>query len=157
MNELVSTISGPVLLGVFAAVGGIIFLTVWQVLRENGLFGRRIAAVVALCVSLLCLVGVYQWLFAKGGHRNTNDSSETNLNLLLLPYAALAVALITVLLFMFFRKAFQDRGLKRSVRESKRKQKLIHTSEPRLKDGYLQPGNRRKLFNPFGDKPNEDK
>jgi hypothetical protein len=148
MNEFVLVIAGSVIPVVLISVWGIIFLTVWHVLRQNRLFEGKTAAVAALCVSFLCMVGLYQWLCVEGGHERVN-SSETNLNLLLLPYAALAVAVIAVLLFMLFSRSFRVRESKRSVKESRRRQGPIYPSKRLRKDDYSQTRNPKEVDRPF--------
>jgi len=155
MNEVISTISGPVLLGVFAALWGIIFLVVWQVLRENGLFGKRIAAAVAMCVSLLAVVGIYQIFFAaKAGKDASGSSGQTGVGLVLLPYTVLGIAILVLLLLVFLtklargyeRKNLPTDVLKRteSSFQSKYQEERL-ASVNRQKKRYANPGRETRM------------
>ena len=58
-------------------------------------FGRIHSFILAVCVSMLSVIGIVRYL-------------DNSLEILLLPYAALAMALLLLLLFSFIGRSFKD-------------------------------------------------
>jgi hypothetical protein len=85
---------------VFAAVAVILFLILFavclQVLQRVPLFQGNSAKVLAVCVALLCLVGLGRMFtgFKK-------DTSGSGWDVILLPYAALALAILFGLILLW--------------------------------------------------------
>jgi hypothetical protein len=104
MNTIILAFSGIHLL-CLAAIFVILVITINKVLQETAFFKSAVAsAVVAVCVSLLSIIGMVQ-LFAPGD--GVNASSVDNLDkssgfdFILLPYIALGIAIIVILLLKF--------------------------------------------------------
>lgn len=126
MKEYILAISEPMFLLCVGAIWAIIFLTVWKVLKQMSLFkGRTAAAILALCVSLLCTVGLHQCFFVTDGTYEAAGNSEkigVNLNFILLPYTVLALAILLLVLLRSIAKLFSSEKVKKSSEETKRGQ-----------------------------------
>ena len=88
-----------------AAVFVIVLTTVHRTLQK--LFQGRTAILMALAVSALCIVGMYQFLGAPGDSSRgpvTGNQTNVTLNYILLPYVALAVAILLSQLLLFASK-----------------------------------------------------
>ena len=93
-----------VLFGV--AVFVIVLTTVHRTLQKT-LFQGRTAIVMALAVSVLCIVGMCQFLGTPGDSSSgpeTGNKTNVTLNYILLPYVALAVAILLSQLLLFASK-----------------------------------------------------
>ncbi len=89
-----------------AAVFVIVLATVHRTLRKT-LFQGKTAIFMSLAVSALCIVGMYQLLGAPGDSSSgpeTGDKTNVTLNYILLPYVALAVAILLSQLLLFVSK-----------------------------------------------------
>ena len=109
---------------VLGAVFAILFITIFTTLKRASLFGGGTAAIVALCVSLLCIVGLYQFL--GPGHKTPelpvrDDKSGIGLHTILLPYATLAIAMLLALFLLFLLNAFRGERLKRYSKDTERR------------------------------------
>ena len=105
-----------------AAVGDIfviLFACIFAALKQGALFGRAATAIVATCVSLLCVVGLF------GSFGLGNETSDTahkngmlgrNMEIILIPYEALAIAILLTLLFLFLLKVFGGKKLERYLK-----------------------------------------
>ena len=123
LSELVS-------LAALGAVFAILFITISTALKEASLFRGKAAIVVALAVSVLCIVGLSQFL--GPGTRTAdvplrNDKSGIGWHTILLPYTTLAIAILLVLLLSFLLKAFRGERLKRQLGDTEHRFK-----EPQL-------------------------
>ena len=87
------------------ALFAIIFVTVHRTLCSMPLIQSKITTtIMALSVSVLCLVGIYECLTASSvAHKSIEPENKTNttLNYILLPYVALAIAIIFSQLLLF--------------------------------------------------------
>ena len=88
------------------AVFVIVLTTVHKTLQKT-LFQGRTTIVMALAVSVLCIVGMYQFLGTPGDSSSgpeTGNKTNVTLNYILLPYVALAVAILLSQLLLFASK-----------------------------------------------------
>ena len=137
MKEYVLAISGPISLLCVAAIWGIIFITVWKVLLQMPVFKGGTAMIVALCVSLLSIIGLSTLVAGGDGLREVNgNGSRTsgNLDFILLSYAVLGIAILLLLLLRCIAKIFRSEKVKRHLEETKRgeteqRYQLENTSE----------------------------
>ena len=88
---MINTFEIIILAPVFIIVLVISFNALQSALRVS----RMCSFILSVCVSILSVIGIVRCL---------KDSIE----ILLLPYAALAVAILLVLLFSFFGRSFKD-------------------------------------------------
>ena len=92
----------------------ILYVVISGSLQKSALFGKDATIAVAFCVTFLCVLGLYETLALRG---NTNQTGVgrggTGCEDLLVPYTALALAILTVLLLLFIRKVLgHDDGRK---------------------------------------------
>jgi hypothetical protein len=93
-------------------VGIAIFVLVWVVVhrtfKEVPLFeGKATAATMATCVSLLSVMGMFHFLGAGVGPHSVSEKAGgqgTNLDFILLPYAALGIAIVLLSLYLYGAK-----------------------------------------------------
>ena len=124
-----------------AAIFIILFVIILRSLQEVSIFERATNVVVALCVTVLCIIGLHQSFlgsrvtqrisssvpsevrneFAKNistGTSKKNDNLNHDRDLILLPYTALALAIILSLFLMFMIKVLPGDKLKRRFKET---------------------------------------
>jgi len=127
-------------------VGIAIFVLVWvvvhRILKEIHFFeGLASIAIVATCVSLLPVMGMFHFLGAGVGPHSVSEKvggEGTNLDFILLPYAALGIAIVLLALYL---------SGARLLRNSKPKNSLGHAED-----------RTESVFQPYpckGDKPAE--
>jgi hypothetical protein len=99
MNVLLSTtgISIYVLCGLPIFV--ILCMTIATALRQGSTFGKNAGVVIALCVSLLCVLGLYRMLVPAAG-----GGGPLGVDPILWPYTALGIAVLLLLFLMFLGK-----------------------------------------------------
>jgi ABC-type uncharacterized transport system permease subunit len=65
------------------------------------MFGRRTAVMVAVCIALLCIIGMGRtFLPAEAAKDISGQSDPMGIDLVLLPYTALGIAVMLVLLLL---------------------------------------------------------
>ena len=122
-------ISEPMLLLAAGAIFVILFVSISAALKEGSLFGRTATMIVTICVSLLCIIGLFH---LSGLGNETTDTAQkngtlgSNSDIILIPYEALAIAILVILFLLFLLKIFgvdklpsNSRGTKHRMRESK--------------------------------------
>jgi ABC-type uncharacterized transport system permease subunit len=96
-----------IMLVIFGAAVFVIVLTTIHRTLQKTMFQGRTALLLAFAVSALCIVGMYQFLGIPsdsfGGPETANKTNVT-LNYILLPYVALAVAILLSQLLLFASK-----------------------------------------------------
>ncbi len=114
MKALLLTFTTPMLALCAVAIFVILFATIPRTLKEISLFTRGTSVVVALCVSVLCTMGLKHFLLSgEGGHTVSGHASEINsqtgIEIIVLPYAALAIAILLCLLLLAIARIFAGR------------------------------------------------
>lgn len=131
MEKLLLALNGVVQLAVgitmFALLWVIIFKTVEKI---PFLAGKLVGATVATCVSLLSVIGMLRFLGARDGtynsaHETGGDSS--NVNCILLPYAALGIAILLLALYLFVSRLLgRDKSRKSPTDTERRSESIFH-------------------------------
>lgn len=124
---------------VLAVVFVILYLVIVVALRKMGPFSPMAQHVLAICVSLLAVIGFAQLLSGSGGSKEDAGKSGW-LDFVLLPYIALAIALLLALLIGLFARAL-SRGPRDRETEEPRKQSRLR--KPDDKESGSLPLNRR--------------
>jgi nitrate reductase gamma subunit len=122
MKEYVLAISGPIFLLCIVAIWGIIFISVWKALMQMSLFNGITAVIVALCVSLLSIIGMFTFVAGRNELQEVNGNGSStggSLNLILLLYAVLGIAILLLFLLRFIGKIFRSEKLKKYFEETK--------------------------------------
>lgn len=138
---------------IIAAIFIILFAFIYAALKEMAIFGRNTHAILAVCVSLLCIISLCQLFVSRqgaGGMKNqpiartvnspgegaTEKDDEQNIwiPVLLLPYSGLALTLLLlpfVLLLGVFRKGRCWQKIVRTCRK-------LTTANADIEQGKLQ-------------------
>jgi hypothetical protein len=108
------------------AVFAILFVTILKVLREAAFFKGRTSVLIALCVALLCIVGLSEFVVPNGLHGGPEPTVKTRgtLDYLLLPYVALAVAILVSHLLVFASKIAPGMRSEHPAQKSERPQAM---------------------------------
>ena len=94
-------------LGLFVglAVWIILFAVVLDVLKKHSPFDGWAVYVIAVCVALLSVVGIFQFL-APADNAAAPKLQDSPFLFLLLPYAAMGISILIVLLLLLFTKTW---------------------------------------------------
>ena len=80
----------------------ILFVVIHKILKQMSIFQGPATVIVAICVSLLSVIGLSRFfVIADVACKTTENRHDITLNFILLPYTALAFAIILVLLLSF--------------------------------------------------------
>jgi hypothetical protein len=114
MNTISSTTAGALFLLCAVPIFVILYVTISGSLQRSAMLGKNATIAVALCATFLCMLGLYEVLIPR---RNTNQTDVggrgIGFDFLLIPYAALALAILAVLLLLFVQKVLgHDDGTK---------------------------------------------
>jgi tellurite resistance protein TehA-like permease len=108
MEQSLGSLTGAVGLLAGAAIWAILFVVILGALKRASLFSGPATYVVAACASLLSVIGMSR-IFSGGPGRSAGAGKENLLEFLLLPYAAMGIAMLLVLLLLLLRKRRPDR------------------------------------------------
>lgn len=94
-----------------ASIFVILFVVIAKTLQQMAMFNKNTAIVVALCTTLLCMVGLYR-TFVQPSSANAAATQDVppSLEFLLWPYTVMALAILCVLLVLFVRGLVGHRG-----------------------------------------------
>jgi len=142
MQEPIHIVSGGLAVLALVAVFTIVLVVAYRVLKEMSFFGRTGNWVVACCVALLSVVGCVR---SFGGSEPSTGSSGrptgTNapFDFILLPYVALPIAIISVLLLSFVLKLLGRGDIMRFDEKAFRKRhRLLDLKERSRDSGHTQ-------------------
>lgn len=115
MDSLIKSLSSGIELLIGIAIWAILFAVILEVLKKASPFEGWTRYVLAACVSLLSVIGMHRMLArrpAEGGDQGGIDP----FSFLLVPYAAMGIAMLIVLLLLFLwrlacRSASRGEGL----------------------------------------------
>ncbi len=104
MNTIISTAAASIYMLCAVPVAVILFVIIWRAVQQVPMFSRS-PVVITVCVTLLCMIGLYQ-TFVLPGDPETVASRDVRPLLLfvLIPYTALALAILCTLLLLFIRR-----------------------------------------------------
>lgn len=132
MAQSTSILSEPILFLGVVSIFVILFLIILNVLQQMSFFKGKTATIVALCISLLCILGLHQYFFVTteiGEISENSENSGTELNIILLPYAALALAILLLIFLLFAATIFRSDKLKKYFAQTERRIKKSSLSE----------------------------
>ena len=102
MSSLIPYLTNPAMAIVTVFFGSLIFVTVFKSLRKWGFFEGWTNPLVAVCVTVLCLMGMYQ--LADSPHQTADQPPDDarhrrheDLHLFLFPYALLGILILLIL------------------------------------------------------------
>ena len=108
MQQSMSGLTGAVGLLVAAVISVILFVAILGVLKKAPLFSCWARYVLAVCASLLSVIGMSR-IFVGATGRSGGAGRERLLEFLLLPYTAMGIAILLVLLLLLLRKVVSAR------------------------------------------------
>ena len=108
MNDLISLLSSGIGLLIGVAIWAILFVVILEVLKKASPFSGWATYVIAVCVSLLSVIGMHRMLAGAPSHSPDTDEKDP-FGFLLLPYAAMGIAMLIVLLLLFLRRMLPTR------------------------------------------------
>ncbi len=134
MIGLLLTLTTPMFVLCAIAIFVVLFATVLRAMKEMSLFTPGTSIVVAFCVSVLCMVGLQHFLLSgEGGqevsHHASKSDGRTTIEIILLPYAALAIVIILYLLLV---------GIARIFAGSKQREYIAKKKTPVIKSEQVQ-------------------
>jgi len=118
--------SSPGILPIGAAIFIVLFTVILTTLRRAEPFPRGANVTLAICASLLAMIGMLR-TFGQVGETAKN-SGGTWLDFILLPYTAMAIAMLLVLLLLLLDRLVS------------RKKKALDRTKPRFPDRYAECG-----------------
>ncbi len=112
-------------LTLIAAIVMFIVLTaiIYRVISGIILFAEPVAFVLAVCMALLCLIAMTDFISVKAAEDQSQTAShiiDIRLDCILLPYASLALAILLLPLVLLFIRIHKMIGAKRKLRQVKR-------------------------------------
>jgi len=122
VKEPVLYFGEPILFLALAAIFILLFVVISKVLKEVSFFKGNAAVIIALCVSLLSIIGFSQLVAGGDGLREVNNKGGRAGNILefiLLPYTVLGIAIILLLFIAFIAKIFRGEKVKKYSEEIK--------------------------------------
>ena len=96
---------------------------IYRAISEIPLFAKPVAFFVAVCMALLCLIAMTDFIAVKAAEHQSQTAShiiDIRLDCILLPYASLALAIIFLPLVLLFIRIHKMIETKRKLRQVKR-------------------------------------
>ena len=115
LHELILLLSATVIFT-------ILFVIIHRILKQMSIFQGPAVVIIAICVSLLSVMGLSRFfVIADVTSKTTENRHDITLDFILLPYTALALAIILVLLLSFVSRIFKNHRMNKSCKEIPRK------------------------------------
>ena len=126
MNPIGPSVAAPMFVLCAVAVFVILFAIILRTLRQMPFFDGSNPVPVAVCVTLLCILGLHQVFVQPAGTETAPaDDARRSLDFLLLPYTAMALAMLLALCLLLLDKVVRSRGYARLRTEIvKRRERL---------------------------------
>jgi len=80
----------------------LLFIVIWRTLNQHSFFREPFDLIIALCVSVLCIVSLFAFYIPEQGHSYNRPSGRP---FILLPFFVLAVMIILGFAILILRKA----------------------------------------------------
>jgi len=115
------------------AVFILLLVFVFKSLRGVPFFrSKPVEAIVATCVSLLSVIGIFRFLGTGNETYNVSEKiggDGTNLDFVLLPYAVLGIIIILLFVYLFADKLLGNDKPKKSLSDAERRTKSVFQSD----------------------------
>jgi ABC-type uncharacterized transport system permease subunit len=112
IHEFILLLSG-------AVIFVLLFVVIYKILKQMSIFRGLTSAIVAVCVSLLSVIGLSQFfVIADVACKTTANRRDITLDVILLPYTALAIAVILSLILMIFNRIFKNHKMDKARRKN---------------------------------------
>ncbi len=115
LHEFILFLSG-------VAIFTILFVIIHKTLKQMSIFQGPTTVLVAICVSLLSVIGLSRFfVIADVTCKTTANRRDITLDFIFLPYTALALAIILVLLLLFISRTSRNHRVNKSSKEISRR------------------------------------
>lgn len=115
LHEFMLLLSGTIIFVIF-------FVTTLNVLKQMSIFQRTTAVIVAICVSLLSIIGLSRFFVVPDVTcETTANRCDITLDIILLPYTALALSIVLILFLRFVGRIFRNHKVNKSCEEIPRR------------------------------------
>ena len=105
-----------------AIIFTLIFVIIHKTLKQMSIFQGPAVVIIAICVSLLSVIGLSRFfVIADVACKTTENRRDITLDFILLPYTALALAIILVLLLSFVNRLSRNHRTNKSCKEISRR------------------------------------
>ncbi len=122
MERLIFVLHEFILLLSGVAIFTILFVIIHKTLKQMSIFQGPTTVLVAICVSLLSVIGLSRFfVIADVACKTTENRHGITLDFILLPYTALALAIFLVLLLLFVNRISRNHRMSKSCKEISRK------------------------------------
>ena len=109
------------------AIWGTIFITVYRVLSQQSLFKGSAARVLALCVSILCILGLFRPFLNHEDIGAISDKRGSGIiDIVLLVYGLLALVVFLSVIVCFAKKLFRGNESRGFPREIERRRESLY-------------------------------
>ena len=89
-----------------------------KILKQMSIFRGTKTVIVAICVSLLSIIGLSRlFVITNANFSTTPNRCDITLDVIFLPYTALALTVILVLILLFINRTFRNHKMDRTYRE----------------------------------------
>jgi hypothetical protein len=106
---------------------GIIFLVVYRVLSQKSLFEGPAARVLALCISILCILGLFKPFLDQEDARAISDKPGRDIvDIALLIYGLLGLAVCVSVIVCFVRRLSRGRESREFPREIEQRMESLY-------------------------------
>jgi phosphotransferase system glucose/maltose/N-acetylglucosamine-specific IIC component len=126
MNAINSFNLTPLVVLCAVPVFVILFVIILRTLRQMPLFDENNPVVLAVCVTLLCIIGLHHvFVQPAGTEAATADDAHRSLDFLLLPYTAMAMAMLLALCLLLLDKMVRSQASARLRTEMARRREHL--------------------------------
>ena len=143
MNPIGPSVAAPMFVLCAVAVFVILFAIILRTLRQMPFFDGSNPVPVAVCVTLLCIIGLHQvFVQPAGTEAAPADDAHRSLDFLLLPYAAMALAMLFAFCLLLLDKMVKSQASARLRTEiSRRRERLaaLRDSSKRTPQDSISP------------------
>jgi hypothetical protein len=133
MEKSILALNGLVPLVAKIAIFVLLWVVIFESLKMASFFrSKAVEAIVATCVSLLSVISMFRFLGAGNGTYNVSEKTGgdgTNLDIILLAYAALGVAIVLLSLYLFAGKFLGNDKPNKSLRDAERRTESAFQSD----------------------------
>ena len=113
MEMATQTLSSPASWIIAAAIWAILFVVIWETLKDASIFSGPATFVVSVAASLLAVIGMFGQFSRAPGQSDGSPGGDAA-EFVLLPYAAMGIAMLAVLLLVLLARLFcANRGVRR--------------------------------------------
>jgi len=109
------------------AIWGIIFIVVYRVLSQESLFKGPAARILALFISILCILGLFKPFLGQDDIKAISDKPGSDIvDIALLIYGFLGLAICVSVIVYFAKRLFRGSASRKFPREIERRMEALY-------------------------------